>query len=207
MQDLADIYTRRGTPLILVFSRVAFTGYFIFALWTIQSKFFIHSELTLIWLLYLLVLYFIAERLYKKFFQKGIDLTFAFPLLFSVYVLHIVSILLAGQARLPIMNRAEHFASFVLICYVVWIFFIKYLPHEVWHEHPYYTAILVFSVTATLGVGNELVELILDSLFNTRLIGDKLDTSIDLLMNALGSGIFLSVKLILGTTEHKVTAT
>lgn len=207
MQDLADIYTRRGTPLILVLSRVAFAGYFVFALWTIQSKIFIHSELTLIWLLYLLVLYLIAEGLYKKFFQKGIDLTFAFPLLFSVYVLHIVSILLAGQERLPIMNRAEHFASFVLICYVVWIFFIKYLPHEVWHEHPYYTAILVFSVTATLGVGNELVELILDSLFNTRLIGDKLDTSIDLLMNALGSGIFLSVKLILGTTEHKTAAT
>ena len=101
------------------------------------------------------------------------------------------------------MNRAEHFASFVLLCYVVWIFFIKYLPHEVWHHHQYYTAILVFSITATIGVGNELVELVLDSLFKTNLIGDRFDTSIDLLMNTLGSGVFLSVRLILGTTENK----
>ena len=203
MQDLADIYTKRGTPLILILSRLAFAAYFVFAFWTIQTGAFIYSGLTLVWLLYLIALYLVAEQLYKKYFQKGIDLTFAFPLLFAVYCLHIVSVLLAGQERLPIMNRAEHFASFILICYVVWIFFIKYLPHEVWHEHQYYTAILVFSVTATLGVGNELVELILDSLFNTRLIGDKFDTSVDLLMNTLGSGVFLSVRLILGTTEHK----
>lgn len=207
MQDLADIYTKHGTPLILILSRVAFAGYFIFALWAIQTKTFVYSELTLVWLLYLLALYFIAEQLYKKFFQKGIDLTFAFPLLFAVYCLHIVSILLAGQERLPIMNRAEHFASFILLCYVVWIFFIKYLPHEVWQDHQYYTAILVFSITATIGVGNELVELVLDYLFNTNLIGNQFDTSVDLLMNALGAGVFLSVRLILGTTEHKVSAT
>ncbi len=203
MQDLADIYTKRGTPLILILSRVAFTGYFIFALWAIQSKTFIYSELSLVWLIYLFTLYLIAERLHKVFFKKGIDLTFSFPLLFSIYCLHLVSILLAGQERLPIMNRAEHFASFVLLCYVVWIFFIKYLPHEVWHHHQYYTAILVFSITATIGVGNELVELVLDSLFKTNLIGDRFDTSIDLLMNTLGSGVFLSVRLILGTTENK----
>jgi len=207
MQDIADIYTKRGTPLILILSRVPFFGYFTFALWAIQAKTFVYSELTLVWLFYLLALYFIAEWLYKIFFLKGIDLTFAFPLLFAIYCLHIVSILLAGQERLPIMNRAEHFASFVLLCYVVWIFFIKYLPHKVWQEHQYYTAILVFSVTATIGVGNELVELVLDSLFNTNLIGNNFDTSIDLLMNTLGSGVFLGVRLILGTAEKKGTTT
>lgn len=202
MRDPADIYTKRGTPIIVVISRFAFTAYFLFALWAAGSNFFTFSKVTIIWLLYLLTIYLIAERMYKTFKQRGLDLAFAFPLLLVIYCLHLVSLLLDGQNRLPTLNRAEHFASFVFTCYIVWIFFIKYLPQRVWHEHQHYTALLVFSVTSTLGVINELVELSLDSLFGTNLIGNKLDTPLDLLMNALGAGAFLAVRLILSSAEE-----
>lgn len=206
MRDIDEIYTKSGTPITVVLSRLAFTAYFIFAF----SAAYLHafpgstdSSANIAWILYLLALYLIAEQLYRNFKKRQIDLTFAFPLLFAVYCLHLVSILLAGQERLPILNRAEHFASFVFICYVVWIFFVQYLPQKVWRKHQYYTALLVFSVTSALGVGNELVELVFDSLFNTKLIGPRLDTSFDLLMNSLGAGAFLAARLIIGFAEEK----
>ncbi|MFH1353670.1 MAG: hypothetical protein ABIH36_00060 [bacterium] len=186
---------------IVVISRLAFAVYFLFAFWAAINNFLTFSKITIVWLLYLIAIYLIAEQMYQTFGKRGIDLSFAFPLMFVVYCLHIVSTLLDGQNQLPILNRAEHFASFVFICYIVWIFFIKYLPHEVWRKHSYYTALLVFSVTSTLGVINELVELSFDSLFRTTLIGNKNDTSLDLLMNTLGAGIFLSVRLILGSAN------
>lgn len=203
MRDPADIYTKSGTPIIIVISRLAFAAYFLFTFWAAINNFLTFSKVTVTWLLYLLAIYFLAEHLYTTFKNRGIDLAFAFPLMFVVYCLHIVSILLDGQSQLPTLNRAEHFASFVLICYIVWIFFIKYLPQEVWRKHSYYTALLVFSVTSTLGVVNELVELLLDSLFSTTLIGSKMDTPLDLLMNTLGAGAFLAVRLILGTIEDE----
>lgn len=203
MRDPADIYTRRGTPIIIVITRLAFAAYFVFAIWAMRAPAFPYSNVHPIWIVYLLLLYYLAERLYHIFLQRGIDLTFAWPLLFAVYCLNLFSMLLAGQDRLPLLNRAEHFASFILLSYIIWIFFLKYLPQQVWRKHPYYTALLAFSVTSTLGVANELVELLFDSLFQTQFVGSKLDTSLDLLMNALGASLFLAVRLILGTTEHE----
>jgi len=201
MRDPANIYTRQGTPVIIVATRVAYSLYFLFALWTLRSEYFTYSNLHFVWLTYLIVLYLIAEKIYALFLRQGIDLAFSFPLLFFIYCLSLVGLLLGGQERLPLLNRAEHFASFVLLAYIVWIFFTKYLPQNVWHDHPYYTSILVLSVTSLLGVGNELVELLMDNLFNTKMIGARLDTSLDLLMNTLGSSLYLAVRQILGTVE------
>ena len=141
------------------------------------------------------------ERIYVFFSQKNIDLAFAFPLLFAMYIFNLASVALNAQERFPLMNRAEHLLSFVLMTYIVWTFFIKYLPQQVWSEHPYYTALIVFSVTSTLGVANELAELVFDSMFQTNLIGREMDTSLDLLMNTLGVTLFLSVRLILGSAN------
>lgn len=203
MKDPSEIYTKQGTPVILIASRFAFAAYFLFSLWAIRSNYFPHSSLRFIWLLYLIALYFVAEKLYSLFLAQRIDLTFAFPILFTMYCVNLVSLILGGQEQLPILNRAEHFSIYVLLAYIIWIFFTKYLPQEVWKEHPYYTAILVMSVTSFLGVWNEIIELFIDQLFATEYIGGRLDTPLDLLMNTLGSGLFLSVRLILGSAEHK----
>ena len=203
MRDPADIYTRQGTPVTIVATRIAYLFYFLFALWTLKSDRFPYSNLHFVWLVYLIVLYLIAERIYALFLQQGIDLKFSFPLLFAIYCLTLVGLTLGGQERLPLLNRTEHFASFVLLAFIVWVFFTKYLPQNVWHDHPYYTSLLVLSVTSLLGVGNELVELIMDSLFGTKLIGPNLDTSLDLLMNTLGSGLYLAVRQILGSAQQE----
>lgn len=202
MRDPAEIYTRQGTPVIIVATRFAYLFYFIFALWTLKSDYFPYSNLHFVWLVYLVVLYIVAERIYALFLRQGIDLTFSFPLLFSIYCLTLVGLTLGGQERLPLLNRTEHFASFVLLAFIVWVFFTKYLPQNVWHDHPYYTSLLVLSVTSLLGVGNELVELMMDNLFGTKLVGPNLDTSLDLLMNTLGSGLYLAVRQIIGSAER-----
>jgi len=201
VRDPADIYTRGGTPIIMVFSRIAFLGYFIFAFATLLADRFPHSQVEPVWLAYQIGLYLFAERLFVLFGEKGIDLTYAFPILFAAFILNFVTQILGGQDQLPLMNRTEHFASFVLITYVVWTFFLKYLPHNVWHDHPYYTALLVLSVTSLMGVSNELIELLIDRIFGTNHIGNQYDTALDLLMNTLGGGLFLAVRLILGTVE------
>jgi hypothetical protein len=203
MRDPSEIYTRQGTPIIVVVTRFAFLFYFLFALWSLKSDHFYFSNLQFVWLLYLLAIYFIAEKIYALFFKQGIDLTFAFPLLFSIYCLSLVGLLLGGQDRLPLLNRTEHFASFVLIAYILWIFFTKYLPQNVWHNHPYYISLLVLSVSSLFGVANEIVELVMDNMFNTNLIGASFDTSLDLLMNTLGSGLYLAVRLIVGESKPK----
>lgn len=186
-------------PLILVVSRVVFVALITGSVLSVNSETFPYSQIDIAWLLYLVVLYFVAEKTYHVFRGRGIDLAYAFPLLLAVFILNITSTLLDAQERLPLLNRAEHFASFVLIGYVVWTFFLQYLPLEVWKEHPYYTALLVISVTSAFGVGNEIIELVMDTLFGTRHIGDRFDTALDLLMNTLGTGIFLAVRLILGS--------
>lgn len=205
MKNIDDIVVgRRATPLLLILSRVAFLLLFVAAAVSLYTpQFFPASTLDWPWLLYIIVIYLTAEWIYTIFTRKGIDLTFAFPLLFVVLLLHVVSIWLDGQARFPLMNRVEHFASFVLITYAVWVFFLQYLPHRVWHNHPYYTALLVFSVVSALGSVNEIVEIALERVFASRLIGDRLDTSLDILMNTLGAGMFLAVRLILGAAEKQ----
>lgn len=205
MKNIDDIVVgRRETPLVLILSRVAFLILFVVAALSLYSpRFFPASTLDVPWLLYIVVIYLVAEWVYAVFTRKGIDLTFAFPLLFVVLLLHVVSIWLDGQARFPLMNRAEHFASFILITYAVWIFFLQYLPQRVWRHHPYYTALLVFSVVSALGSVNEIVEIVLERVFASRLIGDRLDTSLDILMNSLGAGMFLAVRLILGAAEKQ----
>ncbi len=145
----------------------------------------------------MVTLYYICERLRLKFLKKKVDLTFAFPILFAIFMLNFVSLLVRGQETIPIMNRAEHFTSFILLGYITWIFFLKYLPQDVWKKHPYYTAILALSVVSFIGVLNEIVELFLDEAFGTSTVGSGLDTSLDILMNTLGAGLFLAVQLIL----------
>lgn len=205
IRDLDEIKVgRRETPLILIGSRVAFAALFAFAAFTlIKGDWFPYSVLDVPWLVYLVLIYFSAEYVYAVFRKKDIDLTFTFPLLFAVVVFHAVSVLLDGQARFPLMNRAEHFTGYVLVTYALWVFFIQYLPQRVWRRHPYYTALLVFSVAAAVGVVNEIIELIFDMLFGAHFIGDRLDTSLDLLMNSLGSGLFLAVRLILTAAEDE----
>lgn len=203
MRDPAEIYTRRGMPIIALVVRLCFGVYFAFTLWSVFAGFFARSQLTYAWIAYQLILYLFMEFLYSKFYRKGIDLTFGWPLVLAVVILNLSTLVLGGQEEFPLMNRAEHFASFVLLGYLVWIFFLKYLPQNVWHNHPYYTALLTLSVTSLLGVGNEIVELILDQIFATSIIGAGFDTSLDLLMNSLGTGLFLAVRLIIGTLEEK----
>jgi len=204
MRDIDEVYTKGGTPLITVITRIAFAAYFVAAIATFFIPQFPNSQLEPIWIVYHLGLYVIAEWLYYIFKKRGIDLTFAWPLLFTIYMLNFSGLLLGGQEQLPLMNRAEHFASFVLLTYIVWVFFNRYLPQDVWEEHPYYTALLTLAVTSMAGVGNELIELLIDRIFATRLIGYDYDTSLDLLMNSLGSGMFLAVRLILGSAEKTV---
>ncbi len=201
--DIDNAQTKSGTPLILFWSRIAFFLYFFFVFGSALTGKFATANIHIAWLFYLALIYLASEFLYDVFKKRNIDLTFAWPLLFAVYCFHLVLTLSGGRNQLPMLNRAEHFASFVLICYIVWIFFLKYLPQKVWRNHPYYTALLVLSVTSTLGVGNELVELIYDFLLGTSLVDNQYDTSLDLLMNTLGAGTFLSVRLIVGTIyEH-----
>jgi hypothetical protein len=151
-----------------------------------------------LWVVYVFGIYVLAERLYVFFRTRDVNIAYAFPFMFAIYVLNLVGLLVGGQERLPLLNRAEHLVSFVLIAYIVWIFFTQYLPQAVWKEHPYYTALLVMAVTSALGVGNEIVELALDSIAGTSMIGGRFDTPLDLLMNTLGAALFLSVRLIVG---------
>ncbi len=198
LKDPSEIYTKQGTPIIVLGSRILFAIYFIFVIITLEQPIFSESTVNYPWLLYLLAIYYGLERCYIFFHHKKIDISYAYPLVLAVYIFSIISMLLNAQDQYPIINRAEHLLAFVLLTYVIWTFFLKYLPQKVWREHPYYTALLVFSVTSTLGVFNELIELILDALFNTRFIGPYLDTPLDLLMNSLGITLFLAVRLILG---------
>ena len=203
MKTLDEISVgRRGTPLLLILSRVAFAALITFAIVTLFSpEIFPYSTLDAVWLAYLFALYVVAEYVYRMLLNKGVDLTFAFPLMFAVFLLNLASVWLDGQTRFPLMNRAEHLTSYVLITYVVWIFFIQYLPQNVWRKHPYYTALLVFAVSTGLGSLNEIFELAMDTIAGTHVVGDKFDTSLDLLMNSLGAGLFLAVRLILGAAE------
>lgn len=187
------------TSWVLRWSRLAFVIYFavVFGSHLLPVLPYIRQHVPIVWGLYMLVIYYSSERTYAIFKQRGIDLAFAFPLLFFVVSLNFVSILVRGQERFPLVNRAEHFTTFILLAYIVWVFFLKYLPQKVWQNHPYYTAILVLSVTSLVGVGNEIAELFMDVNFGTHTIGPGYDTSLDVLMNTLGSGLFLAVQLIL----------
>ncbi|MEX0650275.1 MAG: hypothetical protein WD200_04690 [Candidatus Andersenbacteria bacterium] len=197
MKDPAEIFTKKGTPLILIASRIVLVGFFCFAILASLLQWFPNSKLSVYWFLYLIGIYVASELIYYRFKQRGINLAFAFPLLFAIVLLNFFSILVQAQEKAPIINRAEHFATFILFAYIVWIFFLKYLPQKVWREHPYYTSLLVLSITSLAGVMNEIVELFLDQSLGTHTIGAGFDTSLDLLMNTVGAGLFLSVQLIL----------
>lgn len=188
-----------SAPFVLIGSRLGFAAYFalLFGSHAAQTSNIIAERTPLSWCVYLLCMYAACEYIYAAFRRRRLDLSYAFPLILSVFLLDGVSLIIRGQEQVPIVNRAEHFASFVLIGYLVWVFFLKYLPQDVWQRHPYYTAILVLAVTSLIGVGNEIVELVLDHLFHTHTVGPGYDTSLDLLMNTLGSGLFLAVALIL----------
>ena len=134
-----------------------------------------HSKLTVVWTLYLVAILLVVEYIYRVFMRKGIDLSFVYPLLLAAYLLTLLSLLSGGQETNPLINRAEHYASFVLITFAVWVFFSKYLPHHVWRYHPYYTALLALSVASMIGVGNELMELLFDTVFETQLVGRALE--------------------------------
>lgn len=194
----------RKTPLLVIGCRFLFAGLFIAGFVDLWFDIFPQGILSLAWLIYLMVMYALAEYVYIAFRDRGIDLSFASPLLFAVFLLNFVSELLDAQTRLPDINRAEHFTSFILMSYIVWTFFTKYLPQDVWQKHPYYTSLLAFAVVSALGVCNEIIELFLDIMFGTRTVGPGFDTSYDLVMNTLGATLFLCSRLIYGTlTEEK----
>ncbi|MDP3997838.1 MAG: hypothetical protein Q8P73_05055 [bacterium] len=182
-------------------TRLAFAVYFITLFWLHFSNFFPRAQTEFTWLLYLIVLYLVAEKLYSIFRSQGIDLTFAWPLLFFVYLLSGATLFLGSQDDFPLLNRAEHYICFILITYIIWVFFTKYLPQAVWIKHPYYTAILVLAISSLAGVLNEIFEVTSDFLLNTHMVGLQYDTSLDLLMNILGSITFLGVWLIISTSS------
>ena len=145
-----------------------------------------------------------VEQMYSFFARKNISLSYAYPAMLLIYLLNLVSVITNAQTNYPLVNRAEHYLSFIIYASVVWVFFLKYLPQTVWRKHPYYTSLIVFSVTSTFGVINELIELSFDLIFSSNYIGHGLDTPLDLLMNSLGIGSFLGVWLILGPKREEV---
>lgn len=201
MANGVAVKTAQKTPLFLLFTRMAFAAYFAAAFLLSIARISETSQLEFIWVVYLLALYFGAEWLYSFFMRQGIDLSYAFPILLAVYLFNITTLVSGGQEKYAVLNRIEHMASFVLITFVVWVFFTKYLPQSVWVEHPYYTALLTLAVTSLAGVLNEHFELIIDYFFGTKLVGPGRDTQLDLLMNSLGSGLFLGTRLMLGKID------
>ncbi len=182
---------------VFTWSRIGFIGYFLFTAWTLYFHPYTSSALAGEWVLYLLLIYILSERIYFLFLPRRIDLSFAFPILLAIYTLNLSTLLLGGQVEHYLLNRAEHFASFVLLTYVIWVSFTQYFAKELWKHHPYYTAVTVLAFASLLGVINELIELLLDSLLGTHLIGPNLDTSLDLFMNTLGSILLIGTNLIL----------
>lgn len=148
-------------------------------------------------------IYCIAELVYAAFKRRGVDLVYAFPILIIESQVDFASIVLRSQENIPLINRFEHFIMYVLLAYVVSQFFLRYLPQKVWSDHPYYTAVLILSVTQTIGVLNEIFELYMDINFGTHAIGPRFDTNLDLTMNFLGAGAYLCVQLILHEAGEK----
>ncbi len=185
------------TPRILLVTRVLVTLYFIYYALDWHFGWLLGDRLSIIWLAYLVCIYIIAELIYAAFKRRGVDLVYAFPILFIESQIDFASIILRSQDNIPLINRFEHFIMYVLLSYVVSQFFLRYLPQEVWNNHQYYSAILILSVTQCIGVLNEIFELYMDTNFHTTAIGPRFDTNLDLLMNFLGAGVFLCVRLIL----------
>lgn len=189
------------TPRILLFSRFLFFAYFVFYTLCLVREWFPSDVLNAYWLVYLIGVYAIAEKIYSAFLERGVDVVYAFPVVFVAYMVNFASMLLKGQENFPFLNRAEHFITYILAAYIVWQFFLRYLPEQVWNEHPYYTSILVLAITALSGVMNEIIELFMDVSFGTQTIGYGFDTSVDLVMNMLGAGFFLCIQLIIHEAE------
>ena len=184
-------------PRILIATRALFTAYVAYYALDWHFEWLLGSRLSIVWLVYLVALYIIAEVVYAAFKRRGVDLVYAFPVLFIASQINFISIILRSQENIPMLNRVEHFFMYILLTYVVSQFFLRYLPSQVWNNHPYYTAILTFSVAQCIGVMNEVVELFLDTNFQTTAIGPRFDTNLDLLMNMLGAGLFLCTRLIM----------
>lgn len=184
-------------PRVLIASRILFLFYFVFYALCLIQGWFSSSLLTSTWLAYLVIVYVVAEKIYDAFLKRGIDLIYAFPVLFLAYMVNFISMLLRGQENFPVLNRAEHFITYFLAAYIIWQFFLQYLPQKTWNEHPYYTSILVLSLATFFGVLNEVIELFMDVNFGTHTIGPLWDTNVDLLMNILGAGFFLCLQLIM----------
>ncbi len=191
------------TPLVMIISRLLFASLLIASIVLNWIQIPSTTILSLPWILYLIVMYACIEYIYRIFLKRDIDLSYAFPLLFTIFLLNFTSELLDAQLRMPDLNRAEHFTSFIFVAFIVWTFFTKYLPQDVWQKHPYYTSLLVMAVVSMLGVGNEIIELFLDLTFGTRIVGAGFDTSYDLVMNTLGSGLFLCFRLIYETVNER----
>src|SRR3989344_7922850 len=138
MRDPAEFVTSRGTPWVVIVCRGLFAAYFAYAWYAVVHPPLPVSTLDRVCVICLLVLYAVGEKLYAVFRRKNIDMSSAFPLLLAVYLINLASLLLGGQETLPIMNRLEHFASFVLIAYVAAVFFTAFLPPRTWRDHPYY---------------------------------------------------------------------
>ena len=179
-------------------SRIVFVGYMGWALVGLRQGWLPETERTAVWFFYVLGLYLTAEWLYRLFLRRGVDMAFAFPIGLAILGLNVVTIYTGGQDGFPLLNRAEHLVTFVLVAFVVWVFFMQWLPTGMWQEHPYYTAWTVLGIVTLAGLANEFMELVLDQFFGTRLVGADGDTVQDLLMNTLGAVLFLATRLILG---------
>ncbi len=183
-------------PRVLLLSRTLFFGYFVFYFLCLLRGWFSTDTLNAYWLVYLIGVYALAEKIYSAFLKRGVDVVYAFPIVFVAYMVNFASMLFKGQENFPFLNRAEHFITYILVAYIVWQFFLRYLPQQVWSEHPYYTSILVLAIATLSGVLNEIIELFMDVNFGTHTIGFGFDTSVDLMMNLLGAGFFLCIQLI-----------
>ena len=194
--------TSRKTPFNVIFYRVLFLIYFLVAGGVLLKYDIPEEKLVTIWVIYLGFVYAGAEGIYYMFKQRKINLVSAFPLLIGAYTVKLITLIAGGQTKFSLMNRLEHFITYLLLSYIVWVFFMKYLSHKTWKEHPFYTSILVFAVVSAAGVFNELIELFMDTVFHTNAIGPGFDTVYDLLMNTIGILLFLGIRLAYGVSEE-----
>jgi len=138
---------------------------------------------------------------YFKFIDKNLA-SYVFFALFAYFAIYNLAYIFNIHRFSPLINRSEHFFGSILIAFVVYSFL---STRSFYTDIPSQNVRLVFlfCLTSTLGVFNEIVELFFVLAFKTKNIGPGLlDTSFDLLMNFLGAGAFVVLKIL--TTNSPV---
>ncbi|MEO6077278.1 MAG: hypothetical protein ABIP54_00650, partial [Candidatus Andersenbacteria bacterium] len=114
-------------PKILYTSRLLFGIHVLYYALDWHFGWFLGDRLSIVWLGYLCAIYVIAEIIYHAFKRRGVDLVYAFPVLFIESQVDFASIIFRSQDNINtmIINRLEHFAMYLLVTYVVSQFFLR----------------------------------------------------------------------------------